>query len=151
MKKLIALFIPFLLASPVLADEPAAFIAQPPKDMTYLDVPGMDGLRAAVLYGNPEQEGLYVIRVVFPAGMRSPPHFHDQDRYITVIEGVWHFGTDQSGGCEGAKALPAGSFGFHPAGAVHYDGSCGAPVTVQIMGEGPVKTTWLGGADSSTE
>jgi hypothetical protein len=58
-----------------------------------------------------------------------------------VISGVWHFGTGTSGGCEGTKPLPAGGFGFHPAGAVHYDGSCGGEVVVQIMGEGPVSTT----------
>jgi hypothetical protein len=33
---------------------------------------------------------------------------------------------------------------MHPKGAVHYDGSCnGEPVIVQIIGMGPVNTTWL--------
>ena len=29
---------------------------------------------------------------------------------------------------------------FHPAGAVHYDGSRGDPVVVEIRGFGPVQT-----------
>jgi hypothetical protein len=37
--------------------------------------------------------------------------------------------------------IPAGGFMLHPAGAVHYDGSRGGPVVVEIRGFGPVSTT----------
>lgn len=94
----------------------------------------------AYLVGRPDQPGFYVMRAKFPDGFRSAPHYHDKDRYVTVISGVWHMGTNTSGGCEGTIALPPGSFAIHPANAVHYDGSCGGEVVVQIMGEGPVKT-----------
>ena len=37
--------------------------------------------------------------------------------------------------------LEAGAYAMHPAGAVHYDGSCGeGTAEVQIIGMGPVRT-----------
>jgi Domain of unknown function (DUF4437) len=119
------------------------FIAQAADEIGLQPVPGLEGLTAAVLFGNPEEPGPYVIRVRFNSDVRSPPHSHNQDRFITVIDGTWHFGVGASGGCEGTKPLAAGSFAFHPKGALHYDGSCGAPVTVEIRGQGPVSTDFV--------
>ncbi len=31
----------------------------------------------------------------------------------------------------------------HPKAALHYDGSCGEPVTVEIRGQGPVSTDFI--------
>jgi quercetin dioxygenase-like cupin family protein len=103
---------------------------------------GSSGLAVAVLAGDPSAPGLYVLRVRFPPGVQSAPHFHDQDRHVTVLEGTWAFGTDASGDCARTEPLPAGSFAIHPAGAVHFDGACGDTATVvEITGLGPVTTT----------
>lgn len=119
----------------------AGFVYLPPEAIEYQTAPG-SGLRQAVLAGNPAAAGLYIIRIEFPAGVTSPPHYHDQDRYITVISGTWGFGMGDSGRCEDTLPLPEGSFAVHPKGAVHFDGACGdAPVTVEIRGMGPVTTT----------
>jgi len=100
--------------------------------------------RSSVLVGNPDEPGIYVMRIEFGPGATTSPHFHDQDRYITVISGVWGFGRGASGDCAQTVPMSEGAFVMHPKGAVHYDGSCnGEPVVVQIMGMGPVKTTWL--------
>lgn len=93
-----------------------------------------------VLYGDPSKEGLYIIRVRFPPGGSSSPHFHTQDRFITVIEGTWNAGTDASHDMTKTTAIPQGGFMMHPAGAVHYDGSRGGAVVVEIRGMGPVST-----------
>ena len=120
-----------------------AFIAQAADEIVLQPVPGLEGLTAAVLFGKPEKPGPYVLRIRFDSDVRSPPHSHDQDRFITVIDGTWHFGVGASGSCDGTKPLTAGSFAFHPAGAIHYDGSCGKPVTVEIRGQGPVSTDFV--------
>ena len=100
--------------------------------------------RAKVLFGNPNEEGIYVMRIEFGAGVTSPPHYHDQDRFITIISGVWGFGRGDSRDCDETVPMTEGAFVMHPKGAVHYDGSCnGEPVVVQIMGMGPVKTHWV--------
>ena len=93
-----------------------------------------------ILYGDPSKEGLYVIRVRFPPGGSSTPHYHTQDRFVTVIEGVWNAGTDARHDMSKTTPIPAGGFMMHPAGAVHYDGSRGEAVVVEIRGMGPVTT-----------
>jgi hypothetical protein len=121
----------------------AGFIAQSADEIELQRVPGLEGLTAAILYGNPDEPGPYVLRVRFDKEVRSPPHSHNQDRFITVIDGTWHFGIGTSGSCEDTKPLPAGSFAFHPKGELHFDGSCGEPVTVEIRGQGPVSTDFI--------
>jgi len=113
-------------------------------DIPYAPDPDFPGLGYAVLSGDPDKTGTYVIRLKIPPGLVFPPHYHDQDRHVTVISGVWAFGTGNSGKCKDTTPLTAGAYVFHPKGAVHFDGACGeAPVEVQIIGQGPVKTMRL--------
>jgi len=95
------------------------------------------------LFGDPNKPGMYIIRNHFKSGQMSRPHFHDQDRYVTVIKGTWWTGEGDTFAPETAVPIKAGGIMFHPAGYHHYDGS--KPGTedciVQIMGMGPVKTT----------
>ena len=130
-------------SAPAAEASEAGFIAQAADEIGLQRVPGLEGLTAAILFGNPDEPGPYVIRVRFDKDVRSPPHSHNQDRFITVIDGTWHFGIGASGSCAGTKPLPAGSFAFHPKGELHYDGSCGEPVTVEIRGQGPVSTDFV--------
>jgi len=109
-------------------------------DIVLSPVPQFPGLQVALIEGNPFEEGFYIMRVKFSGGALSPPHTHDQDRFVTVLEGEWHFGLGPSGSCEGATPLLPGSFAKHPAGIVHYDGACGEGALVQISGFGPVST-----------
>lgn len=105
---------------------------------------GAFDVRSKVIAGDPDEEGIYVMRIEFGPNVTSPPHYHDQDRYVTVISGVWGFGRGASGDCDETVPMTEGAFVMHPKGAVHYDGSCnGEPVVVQIIGLGPVKTTRL--------
>lgn len=106
---------------------------------------GGDGIQFALLHGNPNQPGIYIMRVRFPAGAMSRPHTHDRDRYITVIEGTWHAGTQAKFDPAATRALGPGSFMVHPAGAVHYDGARDVPTIVEIRGMGPVATKYVQG------
>jgi hypothetical protein len=74
----------------------------------------------------------------------SSPHFHGEDRHVTVIQGTWNAGKDDSWDPAATVPLKTGSYMFHPAGGVHYDGSAGTEgAIVQIVGMGPSKTTFL--------
>src|ERR1044071_29711 len=44
------------------------------------------------VFGDPSKPGLYAIRRKFKPGEMSMPHFHDQDRLVTVIKGTWYSG-----------------------------------------------------------
>lgn len=117
-------------------------------DVPYESDPDTPGLGYAVLSGDPDEAGVYVIRLNIPPGLIFSPHYHDQDRHVTVISGVWAFGTGDSGKCKDTTPLTAGAYVFHPKGAVHFDGACGeASVEVQIIGQGPVKTTRIEAAE----
>ena len=54
------------------------------------------GVKLAVSYGDPSKPGQYVIRAYFPPGVMSSPHFHGEDRHVTVIQGTWNAGKDDS-------------------------------------------------------
>lgn len=92
----------------------------------------------------PDKPGIYVLRSRFPPGVMSRPHFHDQDRFVTVIKGTWWTASGPDGDVynpDKTTALKTGSFMFHPAGGHHYDGAKDGEVIVQIIGMGPVTTT----------
>ena len=98
------------------------------------------GLVSTTVFGDPSKPGIYVVRNRFAPGVTSRPHYHDQDRFVTVIKGTWY--TDEGDVFRPEKMVPIkeGGFMFHPANYHHYDGSQGEEVVVQIMGMGPVKT-----------
>lgn len=97
------------------------------------------GVQVSVV-GDPSQPGIYAIRRRFKPGEMSKPHFHDQDRLVTVIKGTWYSG--EGNVLDPSKTVPMkpGSFMLHPAGLHHFDGAKDEEVIVQIIGVGPVKT-----------
>ncbi len=92
------------------------------------------------VFGDPAKPGLYAIRRRFKPGEMSKPHFHDQDRLVTVIKGTWWSGEGDIFDKNKTAAMKTGSFMLHPAGVHHYDGAKDEDVIVQIIGMGPVKT-----------
>jgi quercetin dioxygenase-like cupin family protein len=105
------------------------------------------GARAAVLDGDPTKEGLFTIRLMFPAGYRIPPHFHPADEHVTVISGNLDVGMGDRFDRKKATLLHAGSFGVIPAGMHHYAWSPGRTV-IQLHGMGPWKLTYVNPADA---
>ena len=60
---------------------------------------------------------------------------------MTVIKGTWWTGEGDVFQRDKMIPIKAGGVMFHPAGLHHYDGSIGSePVTVQIVGIGPIET-----------
>lgn len=97
-----------------------------------------NGVEVATLSGDPAKPGgLYVIRVKFPPGLFSAPHFHPEDRNVTVIKGTWYTGTGDTFDLSKAVPLKTGSFMHHPAKGVHWDGAKDEEVIVEITGIGP--------------
>jgi quercetin dioxygenase-like cupin family protein len=133
--------------APVAARTVRDFIRVAPEDVRFKSPLGI-GPEQAVLFGDPSKPGLYVIRVRFPPGAHSNPHFHSQDRHATVIKGVWWNGVGEELDFNTAVSMKAGSYVLHPANGVHWDGAGDEEVVVQIIGEGPVETTAVGATDA---
>jgi quercetin dioxygenase-like cupin family protein len=111
-----------------------------------------DEIKPGTIYGDSRKPGMYVQRVRFGPGQGTRPHFHDQDRYITVLKGTWWVALGPDADIyDPTKMTPMkpGSFIFEPANGHHYDQARDEEVIVQIIGPGPVKTTQVAASESS--
>jgi quercetin dioxygenase-like cupin family protein len=96
---------------------------------------------AAVLYGDPTKPGLYVTMFKWLPGNMSRPHWHPNDRAITVLKGTWWVGTGDKFDPESTTPIPTGSYVTHYGKEVHYDGAKDTEVWLLIAGEGPETPT----------
>jgi hypothetical protein len=95
----------------------------------------------AVLFGDPEKPGPYVMRLRWLPGNMSRPHFHPNDRFFVVIEGTWWLGSGEKYDPDSTVPVGPGTYVFHKAGAIHYDGAKKEPVVIQVSGMGPNTST----------
>src|SRR5712691_5320278 len=105
-----------------------------------------DDIKPGTIFGDPSKPGMYVTRNAFAAGRGSRPHFHDGDRYITVIKGTWWVSLGAEADVynpDKMTRVKQGSFIYEPAFGHHYDMAKDEEVIVQIMGPGPVKSVQL--------
>ncbi len=122
---------------------PAAVAFQLPAQIPWQDNPNNPGVKNATLAGDPAKPGLYVVMVKWLPGNMSRPHFHPNDRFITVLAGTWWVGTGTKYDPDSTVAMPAGTFVTHFGKQVHYDGAkpeTGETVLL-IVGEGPATST----------
>jgi quercetin dioxygenase-like cupin family protein len=104
------------------------------------------GAKMAVLEGDPTKEGPFVVRFQFPEGYHVPPHTHPKAERVTVISGTLNLATGEALDRGSAKKLPAGSFGYWPAGMKHTAWSEGETV-IQLHGVGPWQINYVNPAD----
>ena len=95
------------------------------------------GSQVALLYGDPAKPGLYVLLNKWLPGHMSKPHFHENDRFITVLSGTWWVGTGDTWDPDRAIPMPAGSFVRHYANQIHWDGAKDQETVLEIVGIGP--------------
>ena len=94
------------------------------------------GAQVAVVLGDPSKDGLYVIRLKFPAAYKIPPHTHPNDEHVTVITGTFHFGIGAKLDETKGAMLKAGGFAHAAKGMQHYAWTSEETI-VQVHGQGP--------------
>jgi quercetin dioxygenase-like cupin family protein len=104
------------------------------------------GAKIAVLEGDPTKEGPFVVRFQFPDGYHVAPHIHPKTERVTVISGALYLATGEALDRNSAKKLPAGSFGYWPAGMKHAGWSEGETI-IQLHGIGPWQINYVNPAD----
>jgi quercetin dioxygenase-like cupin family protein len=104
------------------------------------------GAKMAVLEGDPTKEGPFVVRFQFPAGYHVAAHTHPKTERVTVISGILYLAAGEALDRNSAKSLPAGSFGFWPAGMKHTAWSEGETI-IQLHGIGPWQINYVNPAD----
>jgi hypothetical protein len=101
-----------------------------------------NGNQQAILFGDPTKPGLYGVMTKWLAGNHfSRPHFHPNDRFITVLSGTWWVGSGLDFDPNATVPMPAGSFVTHFGKQVHWDGAKDTDAVLLIVGEGPATTT----------
>ena len=100
-----------------------------------------DNSDTAILAGDPAKPGLYVELTRWHAGHMSRPHYHPNDRYITVMSGTWWVGTGTKYDPNTTVGMPPGSFVRHTGKGIHWDGAKDADCVIEIVGMGPATST----------
>lgn len=102
-----------------------------------IEVPGFPtGLKIAVIQGNPQEAGLYTLRLSLPDGYAFPAHWHPNTENLTVISGTFMLAMGDRVDNAKLKTYQPGDFLFLPGTMPHFGKVQGATV-VQLHGPGP--------------
>jgi hypothetical protein len=138
----LALLVPISTAQANEKLDPAVLAYKLPDQLKWRDPTGAAGVNQVILQGDPTKPGLYVVLNRFKPGNFSRPHFHPNDRFITVVKGTWWIGTGNKFDPDNATVpMPTGSFVTHYGKQVHYDGAKEEEAWVLIVGDGPATLT----------
>ena len=109
---------------------------------------GGPGARLAVLSGDPEKSGPFVIRIRQPPGGKIAPHWHPADEHVTVVKGTVFIGMGEKLHKRGAREFAAGSYLLLPAKMPHFAWVArkGEGI-VQVHGMGPFQIVFVNPAD----
>ncbi len=118
---------------------PKAITITLPKDLKWTT--SASGNSTAVLFGDPNKPEMYGVLTKWSPGHMSRPHFHPNDRFVTVISGTWWVGTGTKYDPNSTVAVPAGSFVKHTGKEIHYDGAKDGECLLEIVGMGPATST----------
>ena len=104
------------------------------------------GAQAAILYGDPGKEGLFVLRLKLPKGYRLAPHTHPKPEIVTVVSGTFRFGMGETADQSKAQPLGAGSFFAMPPGMAHF-AFTDEETVIQLNATGPWSLTYVNPSD----
>jgi quercetin dioxygenase-like cupin family protein len=104
------------------------------------------GAQAAVLYGDPAKEGMFLMRLKLPPGFRIAPHTHPRPEILTVISGAFHIGMGTVADEAKAQRLGPGSFFAFDPGLPHY-AHVEEETVVQLSSTGPWTINYVNPAD----
>lgn len=116
---------------------PAAVVYKMPEQFQWRDPTDQAATNQTVLRGDPNKPGLYIYINKFKPNRFGNPHYHPNDRFITVIEGAGWKGSGPVVDPTNAKRLPTGSFMIDHALKVHWDGTTDESGAYLIAGMGP--------------
>lgn len=113
-------------------------------DYAPIEVPGFDsGMQIAVLSGDPNGDGPYVLRLAFPDGYEFPPHWHPMTENVTVLEGTFLLAMGDEVDESAITEYAPGDYLYIPAEHPHFGGAKGY-TQIQLHGIGPFEITVVG-------
>ena len=104
------------------------------------------GAKVAVLHGDPNTEGQYVMRIMMPPRYKMPFHWHSKTEHVTVISGALFVASQETYDKRIAHPVKQGGFLYIPARAQQFAFTKGATV-IEIHGEGPYDIKYTNPSD----
>ena len=130
-----------LHASPAPAEDQITILT--PEAIPYQADATAPDILVAVVSGDP-RAGFYTLRVKFPPGIKTPPHYHPDTRTVTVIAGRYYFGEGKVFAAAGMQGYDPGTVIVVPAGKPHFSWARDGEVIIQEAGVGPTGVTRTG-------
>jgi quercetin dioxygenase-like cupin family protein len=119
--------------------EPLAVARFPPDEIVWSRTV-IGGLRA-ILAGDDQKPGMYAYRTYIPANTKIQPHFHPDEKVVTIISGTLLMGYGEQFDETLMKRLPPGSVWTEPARQPHFVWAKDGDVLIQVVGaNGPTGT-----------
>jgi hypothetical protein len=119
-----------------------------PQEVAWTAAPPIlpQGAEAALLYGDPSQEGPFVLRLKLPNNYHIPPHTHPKPELVTVLSGTFKLGMGEQADEAKAQSLAAGTFvGLEP-GTRHFV-YADEETVIEISTVGPWSLSYLNPED----
>jgi hypothetical protein len=95
----------------------------------------------AMLYGNLNEAGPYLVMMKWNPGWFSAPHNYRTDRICVVVSGTWWVDSGADFTPQQAVPVPGGGYVLRHARTWHYDGvpaDAKEPAVIAVFGIGPV-------------
>lgn len=94
-------------------------------------------VRVASISGNEKSIGFYIYRVKFPQGHKIMPHFHSDERVVTVLSGSLYVGYGNTFDVKEMKKIAGGGIYTEPKEQAHFVWAKDGEVELQVVGYGP--------------
>jgi hypothetical protein len=92
------------------------------------------------VFGDPSKPGMYVYRMRLNANQTARPHYDDQDRWVTVLQGTLWLGKGDVFRPDKLVQLRQGGVAYLAANTHYYEMAGDGEVILQITGNGPVRS-----------
>jgi quercetin dioxygenase-like cupin family protein len=115
-----------------------------PSEFKWVDGPPSlpEGIKVAILEGDPSKEGPFMMRIKLPAGYKIPPHFHPAIEHVTVISGSFYMGHGEQFKPDEARELTPGGVAVMAIGERHF-AFTKEKSEIQLHGIGPWGITYV--------
>ncbi len=105
-----------------------------------------NGVSRAYLSGDDKKAGVYAYLARIPANFKLQPHWHPDERVVTVISGTMQVGYGTQFDEAGMKAVATGGFWTEPAKQPHFTWAKGGEAVIYVVGTGPSGITQVSSA-----
>ena len=119
-----------------------------PQEIIFKDDPAFpNGGQSALIEGDPDKPGLFILRIKFPPNYVVPPHTHPGLETVTVLTGAMGSGMGEKADITKGKMLAAGGILVLPANHAHYVWTGDEETIIQVAAIGPFDLIYINPED----